>query len=119
MLCHCATFLHSVTLAGVAPQMSAGSGGENHQDWQLPNEAFEPRHAIRDSPPVTDLGGHPQSSPPSGDEEDVQDASALCGDMDDQSKVLTVSRPLSLPPWNPSGIVASLLSHYVDQVGRR
>ncbi|CAN8021181.1 unnamed protein product [Ixodes persulcatus] len=96
-------------------QMSVGSGGENHQDWQLPNEAFEPRHAIRDSPPVTDLGGHPQSSPPSGDEEDVQDASALCGDMDDQSKVLTVSRPLSLPPWNPSGIVASLLSHYVDQ----
>lgn len=97
---------------GFSLQMS--SAAENNQDWTLPNEAFEPRHPIRDSPPVPDLG-HAQSSPTSADEEDFKDSSAITSDFDDRSKVLTISRPLVMPAWNHKDIVIDMLYEYVDE----
>ncbi|KAH7967367.1 hypothetical protein HPB49_024314 [Dermacentor silvarum] len=91
---------------------------QHQQEWSLPTEAFEPRHPIRDSPPVPDLG-HPQSSPTSGDEEEGPETllygGGTGGDTEDQGKVLTVFRPLSLPAWNCREVVLSMLTYYVDQ----
>lgn len=91
---------------------------QQQQEWSLPTEAFEPRHPIRDSPPVPDLG-HPQSSPTSGDEEDGPETllygSGTGVDNEDQGKVLTVFRPLSVPAWNCRDVVLGMLAHYVDQ----
>lgn len=103
-------------------QVPSSGGTDNmqqqQQEWSLPTEAFEPRHPIRDSPPVPDLG-HPQSSPTSGDEEDgpetVMFGGGIGGDTEDQGKVLTVVRPLCMPAWNCREVVLSMLGHYVDQ----
>lgn len=84
------------------------------QDWTLPNEAFEPRHPIRDSPPVPDLA-HDKSSPTSADEEDFGESRSFPSELDDHSKVLTISRRLVIPPWNPKEIVIDMLHEYVDE----
>lgn len=90
------------------------------QEWPVPNEAFEPRHAIRDSPPMPDLG-HPQSSPTSGDEDEGGPEAHHYGggtcatEAEDQAKVLTVVRPFCLPAWNAREVVPNLLTYYVDQ----
>ncbi|XP_064455618.1 GATOR2 complex protein WDR24-like isoform X2 [Ornithodoros turicata] len=85
-----------------------------NQDWTLPNEAFELRHPIRDSPPVPDLG-HDKSSPTSADDDDFKESRSFPSELDDHTKVLTISRPLVIPPWNPKEIVIEMLYEYVDE----
>lgn len=114
------------------PQGSGAGGGDGLQppEWVVPVEAFEPRHMIRDSPPMPDLG-HPQSSPTSGDEDDGGGpeahhhygggggggSAAAATEAEDQAKVLTVVPPFCLPSWNVREVVTQLLTNYVDQVG--
>lgn len=113
-------------------QGPGASGGDCLQptEWTVPVEAFEPRHLIRDSPPMPYLG-HPQSSPTSGDEDDGGGGSeahhhhhhysggggtAAATEAEDQAKVLTVVRPFCLAAWNTTReVVPHLLTSYVDQ----
>lgn len=111
-------------------QGSGAGGGDGLQppEWVVPVEAFEPRHMIRDSPPMPDLG-HPQSSPTSGDEDDGGGpeahhhygggggggSAAAATEAEDQAKVLTVVPPFCLPSWNVREVVTQLLTNYVDQ----
>jgi WD40 repeat protein len=96
-------------------------GGEsNPQDWELPREAFFPRHAIQDCsipPEITDTNNDP-SSPTSMDEDDdgLNHISFLGNnETDTNSHILLSSKAPQNPQWPFTKLVAEMLHFYASQ----
>ena len=95
-------------------------GINSQHEWDLPREAFYPRHAIQDCsipPEITDTNNDP-SSPTSMDEDDDalnQINFISISDTDSHSHSLLSSRAPPIPVWPFTGLVAEMLHFYASQ----
>lgn len=79
-----------------------------HQDWTLPNEAFNIRHEILDRAPPTEQFSSHHNSP------DINDDTPTFT-MDDQGPgLLNVSNSPKRPLWDPSNIVVDALKFHAN-----
>ena len=86
---------------------------EDGQDWMLPNEAFQPRHSIGEKSLTVDHGLIQESSSNQSDPTPPAEKQKSRS-IDEDFRVLGLSKFLGLPDWDFKPLVVDMLHHFAE-----
>lgn len=96
-----------------------------HQEWSLPNEAFEPRHEIEEtSQPIDPLSENTRGESPSSANESEMNSktqSQISSSVQNGIKHEILGAPpfmSQMPVWHFTGLVVDMLHSYAEKVGK-
>ncbi|XP_013785555.1 GATOR complex protein WDR24-like isoform X1 [Limulus polyphemus] len=103
-------------LMGFQCTLSQAPTIDSAQDWNLPGEAFQPRHPIKDCSPPPELDNAP-SSPTSFDEDYIETKSmvGINGEVYDYTKLLMTPEVPSSPAWVFNDVIVDMLHYFAAQ----
>ncbi|KAG8199533.1 hypothetical protein JTE90_009375 [Oedothorax gibbosus] len=84
----------------------------DEEDWKLPREAFNIRHALGDGSPPPEIENMPNS--PICVAEDICDREYVVNEEEEQNMMMALCSAPRIPPWNFTKIVVDMLHFYAE-----